>query len=41
MDGKFRKIQVKVAATGLHVRARNGYLAVTLPPLVRVEGGFH
>jgi VWFA-related protein len=34
MDGKFRKISVKATASGLHIRARTGYVATTLPPLL-------
>ncbi|HUL71674.1 MAG TPA: VWA domain-containing protein [Vicinamibacterales bacterium] len=33
MDGKYRKIDLKPTVPGLNVRARKGYLAVTLPPL--------
>jgi VWFA-related protein len=34
MDGKFRKISVKAKTPGLRVRARTGYLATDLPPLL-------
>jgi VWFA-related protein len=34
MDGKFRKISVKAKALGLHIRARTGYVATPLPPLL-------
>jgi len=34
MDGKFRKISVKAKAPGMHVRARTGYVASPLPPLI-------
>jgi VWFA-related protein len=34
MDGKFRKISVKAKAPGLHIRARTGYVASPLPPLI-------
>ncbi len=40
MDGTFRKIEVKPNVDGLSVRARKGYLAVTLPPLEAIRGGF-
>jgi VWFA-related protein len=33
MDGTFRKIEVKAKRAGLHIRARNGYIALPLPPL--------
>jgi VWFA-related protein len=41
MDGKYRKIELKPNAPGLTIRARKGYLAVTLPPLeqIRASGG--
>jgi VWFA-related protein len=32
MDGKFRKIEVRSHIAGLTIRARKGYVAVTLPP---------
>ena len=32
MDGKFRRIEVKAKSGQLQVRARSGYIAVTLPP---------
>ena len=32
LDGKLRKIHVRVKKNGLHVRARKGYLATPLPP---------
>ena len=34
MDGKFRKISVKAKPLGLHIRARTGYVASPLPPLL-------
>jgi VWFA-related protein len=40
MDGKFRKISVKSKVPNLHVRARNGYLAVALPPPDKWSGGW-
>jgi VWFA-related protein len=33
MDGKFRRIEVKAKPSGLHIRARTGYIATPLPPL--------
>lgn len=39
MDGKFRKIEVKAVAPGLHLRARKGYAAMALPPLTSMKGG--
>jgi VWFA-related protein len=39
MDGKFRRIEVKTSVSGLNLRARRGYLAVTLPPLEQIRGG--
>jgi VWFA-related protein len=39
MDGKFRKIEVRVKAGGLKVRARRGYMAVALPPQQTLWGG--
>jgi VWFA-related protein len=39
MDGKFRRIDVKTDVAGLTLRARRGYLAVTLPPLEQIRGG--
>ncbi len=39
MDGTFRKIEVKAAVDGLHIRARKGYLATKLPPLEQMRGG--
>jgi VWFA-related protein len=39
MDGKFRRIEVKAKVAGLNLRARKGYLAVTLPPLENIKGG--
>ncbi len=40
MDGTYRKIEVKPAASGLRVRSRQGYRAVALPPLEPIRGGF-
>jgi len=37
MDGKYRKIQLKANVPGLSIRARKGYLAVTLPPLEQLR----
>jgi VWFA-related protein len=37
MDGKFRKIELKANVPGLSIRARKGYLAVTLPPLEQLR----
>ena len=39
LDGKFRKIEVRVKADGLKVRARRGYVAVALPPQQTLWGG--
>jgi VWFA-related protein len=39
MDGTFRKIEVKPNVDGLKVRARQGYVAVALPPLEVMKGG--
>ena len=39
MDGKYRKIELKPRVPGLNVRARKGYLAVTLPPLEVLRSG--
>jgi len=41
MDGKYRKIEIKARVPGLTIRARKGYVAVTLPPLevMRKTGG--
>lgn len=39
MDGTYRKIEVKPAASGLRVRSRQGYRAVALPPMEPVRGG--
>ena len=39
LDGKFRKIEVKVKADGARVRARKGYLATPLPPQATLRGG--
>jgi hypothetical protein len=39
LDGKFRKIEVRVKAEGLKVRARRGYVAVALPPQQTLWGG--
>jgi hypothetical protein len=33
MDGKFRKITVKAKNPSLTVRARQGYVASSLPPI--------
>jgi VWFA-related protein len=41
MDGKFRKIEVKPRASGLEIRARKGYLAVDLPPMLAMKSGGH
>ena len=38
-DGKFRKISVKTATPGLHVRARRGYLAPSDNATRPVGGG--
>jgi VWFA-related protein len=38
MDGKYRKIELKANVAGLNIRARKGYLAVTLPPLEAMRG---
>lgn len=42
MDGTFRNIEVTSRAPGISIRARKGYVAVTLPPqeFVRRSGGF-
>ncbi len=40
MDGTFRKIEVKPVVNGLSVRARKGYVALALPPLEQIKGGF-
>jgi VWFA-related protein len=40
MDGKFRKISVKVKLPNLSVRSRNGYLAMALPTPDRMSGGW-
>lgn len=37
LDGKFRKIEVRVKWKGMKVRARKGYLATPLPPPVRAR----
>jgi len=37
LDGKFRKIRVRVKWKGMDVRARKGYLATQLPPPARVR----
>lgn len=37
MDGKYRKIELKANVPGLSIRARKGYLAVTLPPLEQLR----
>ena len=34
MDGKFRKIAVKAKEPGLTIRARKGYVASPLPPMI-------
>jgi VWFA-related protein len=34
MDGKFRKISVKARAPNMRIRARTGYVATALPPLI-------
>jgi VWFA-related protein len=39
MDGKYRKIDLKARVPGLNIRARQGYLAVTLPPLQQIKAG--
>ncbi len=39
MDGKYRKIELKTKVSGLNIRARQGYLAVTLPPLQQIKIG--
>ena len=39
MDGKYRKIELKAKVPGLNIRARKGYLAVSLPPLEMMHGG--
>ena len=39
MDGTFRKIEVKPNMDGVSVRARQGYVAVSLPPLEAIRGG--
>ena len=39
MDGKSRKIELKAKVPGLSIRARKGYLAVTLPPLQQLKSG--
>jgi VWFA-related protein len=39
MDGKYRKIELKARVPGLNIRARQGYLAVTLPPMQQIKGG--
>lgn len=38
MDGKFRKIQLKTSVPDVKVRARQGYLAVNLPPQESIWG---
>jgi VWFA-related protein len=38
MDGKFRKIEVKTRVPDVKVRARQGYLAVNLPPQESIWG---
>jgi VWFA-related protein len=40
MDGKFRKIEVKSAVSGLNLRARKGYAATALPPMEPVRSGW-
>jgi VWFA-related protein len=40
MDGKFRKIMVSSKVPNLHVRSRNGYLALALPPPDRMGNGW-
>jgi VWFA-related protein len=40
MDGKFCKIAVKSKIPNLHVRSRNGYLALALPPPDKMSGGW-
>jgi tetratricopeptide (TPR) repeat protein len=37
LDGKFRKIEVRVKWKGMNVRARKGYLATPLPPPARMR----
>jgi VWFA-related protein len=37
LDGKFRKIEVRVKWKGMDVRARKGYLATPLPPPARMR----
>ena len=39
MDGKFRRIEVKMKSGDLKVRARKGYVAVALPPQEAIWGG--
>lgn len=37
LDGRFRRIAVRVKWRGMHVRARKGYLATPLPPPMRAR----
>lgn len=37
LDGKFRKIEVRVKWKGMKVRSRKGYLATPLPPPARIR----
>jgi len=37
LDGRFRKIDVRVKWRGMQVRARKGYLATPLPPPMRAR----
>ena len=39
MDGKFRRIEVRMKSGDLKVRARRGYVAVALPPQETLWGG--
>jgi VWFA-related protein len=38
MDGKIRKIEIRTAVEGAHVRARTSYAATALPPQVAIWG---
>lgn len=40
MDGKFRKIEVKSTISGVNIRSRKGYAAVTLPPMQAIREGW-
>jgi hypothetical protein len=38
MDGKIRKIEIKTAVDGAHVRSRTSYAATELPPQQAIWG---